>query len=114
MIFDANDRLKQDWVSAYDLCRDLARDCAEQHIWEPASRFALAGALSAHRNLALDKQDDWLNLALAYLRTCALAKADSDHEEVGLALVDLRESPTVHSSELSFFFATHLMISGKA
>ncbi|OCF36173.1 hypothetical protein I316_02045 [Kwoniella heveanensis BCC8398] len=62
----------KDWASAYDLSRSLARDCAELLTWEPVSKFALEGALRAHRELHKEKDEDWDNLALAYLRVCAV------------------------------------------
>lgn len=92
-------RLKEDWISAYDLCRDLARDCAEQHIWEPASRFALAGAIRAHQHLALDKHEDWTNLALAYLRTCAIVADQPSSIEVERVLEGFREQEIEYTGE---------------
>ena len=80
-------------MKAYDLCRELAKDCAELLIWEPSAKFALSGALKAHRHLALGKQEDWANLALAYLRASSLAAvegdADIEIEEVLKALGDM-------------------------
>ncbi|KAK1926038.1 trafficking protein particle complex subunit 10 [Papiliotrema laurentii] len=91
--------LKEDWISAYDLCRDLARDCAEQHIWEPASRFALAGAIRAHQHLTLDKHEDWTNLALAYLRTCAIVADQPSSIEVERVLEGFREQEIEYTAE---------------
>ena len=83
--------LKEDWVAAYDLCRDLAKDCAELLIWEPASKFALEGALRSHAQLALNKQEDWTNLALAYLRVCAILP--DEHAELMGVLAGLEGVP---------------------
>lgn len=96
-------RLKEDWAGAYESCRSLAKDCAEQHVWEPAAKFALAGALKAHRHLQMDKQEDWINLALAYLRVCALA---SDREgqdvELGSVIDGLRASGDPYMGEWTY------------
>lgn len=35
------------------------------------AKFALEGALRSHRELGLAQEDEWLFLALAYLRICA-------------------------------------------
>ena len=91
-----NDRLKKDWKAAYEICRDLARDCAELHIWEPASRFALAGALKSHERLHLEKSEDWTNIALAYLRICAILRDDDDNEEMESVVKGLREGSRRH------------------
>nr|XP_019014675.1 uncharacterized protein I206_00759 [Kwoniella pini CBS 10737]OCF53456.1 hypothetical protein I206_00759 [Kwoniella pini CBS 10737] len=74
----------ENWVEAYDLSRALARDCAELLTWDPISKFALEGALQAHRELDKEKDEDWENLALAYLRVCALVideKATDQQDE---------------------------------
>ncbi|WVR03511.1 hypothetical protein IAU60_000502 [Kwoniella sp. DSM 27419] len=62
----------KDWSAAYDLSRALARDCAELLTWDPISKFALEGALQAHRHLDRERDEDWQNVALAYMRVCAV------------------------------------------
>lgn len=37
-------------------------------IWAPIAKFALEGAIHAHRELGLEKDGEWANLATAYLR----------------------------------------------
>lgn len=85
-------------MAAYDLCRSLAKDCAEPLIWEPASKFALEGALRAHTHLALDKQEDWTNLALAYLRICAILP--DEHAELSDVLEGLESVPEGYTGAL--------------
>lgn len=72
--FDRNltHRHSEEWGAAYDLSRNLAKDCAELLIWEPIAKFALEGALHAHRELSLKVDEEWTNLALAYLRVAAV------------------------------------------
>ncbi|WWD09044.1 hypothetical protein V865_007164 [Kwoniella europaea PYCC6329] len=91
----------EQWVEAYDLSRELAKDCAEILTWDPISKFALEGALKAHRELGREKDEDWENLALAYLRVCALVDTASlreegeengDYAELGDAVIGLKES----------------------
>ena len=65
-------RHNEDWQTAYEQCRGLAKYCVEILIWDPIAEYALSGALSAHSHLALTKDEDWTNLALAYLRVTAL------------------------------------------
>lgn len=72
---------KSDWNSAYDLCRNLARDCAEMFIWDPVAEFALSGALKAHNQLAAEQGEEYLNLALAYLRVQALHSGSEGKED---------------------------------
>nr|XP_018266801.1 uncharacterized protein I303_00779 [Kwoniella dejecticola CBS 10117]OBR88959.1 hypothetical protein I303_00779 [Kwoniella dejecticola CBS 10117] len=66
----------EDWVQAYDRSRELAKDCAELLTWDPVSKFALEAALQAHRELDREKDEDWENLALAYLRVSAIVHDD--------------------------------------
>lgn len=51
-------------------------------MWEPASRFALGGALKSHDRLKLDKEGDWTNFALAYLRICSMLQDDEANVEL--------------------------------
>jgi hypothetical protein len=64
-------RHTSDWAAAYDLCKTLAQGCADKHIWGPVARFALEGALRAHRELGKEKDGEWADIALAYLSSCA-------------------------------------------
>lgn len=89
----------EDWTTAYDLCRKLARDCAELLTWEPVAKFALEGALRAHRELQGEKDEEWSNLALAYLRVCALIEDDMVVEELDIVLSALGKSETAHTGE---------------
>lgn len=91
--------MKQDWKASYDLCRDLAKDCAELHIWEPASRFALAGAIKSHERLQLDKEEDWTNLALAYLRICAILTDDEGNDELQKVVTGLQDVDEGHAGQ---------------
>ncbi|WVQ93773.1 hypothetical protein IAU59_000851 [Kwoniella sp. CBS 9459] len=101
----------KDWASAYDLSRLLARDCAELLTWDPISKFALEGALQAHRELNKEKDEDWDHLALAYLRVCAVTTSsrhvvvDEDEdgqrsrEELENVIKGLRNSETEQDVE---------------
>ncbi|ORY22633.1 hypothetical protein BCR39DRAFT_551248 [Naematelia encephala] len=71
----------EDWPMAYDLSRALAKDCAELRIWEPVASFALFAALRSHGELQLSKDDEWVNLALAYLRAQAVVPDQPEGEE---------------------------------
>ncbi|WVF66156.1 hypothetical protein IAT40_000896 [Kwoniella sp. CBS 6097] len=94
----------KDWNSAYDLSRSLAKDCAELLTWDPVSKFALEGALRSHRELNKEKDEDWDNLALAYLRVCAVTSSSRhttvddeedgqrDHDELERIIEGLRDS----------------------
>nr|GFD51784.1 hypothetical protein [Tanacetum cinerariifolium] len=62
--------------------RDLARECAEQPVWEPVARFALSGALKSHEHLKSAKSEDWTNLALAYLRISSLLPQSHGGEQI--------------------------------
>ncbi|WWC85913.1 uncharacterized protein L201_000783 [Kwoniella dendrophila CBS 6074] len=73
----------QNWIEAYDLSRILAKDCAELLTWDPISKFALEGALQAHRELGKEKDEDWENLALAYLRLSAILNEGSEKDTTG-------------------------------
>lgn len=64
-------RHTSDWAAAYDLCKTLAQECADKHIWGPVAKFALEGALRAHRELGKEKDGEWAEVALAYLSSCA-------------------------------------------
>nr|XP_019048846.1 hypothetical protein I302_02625 [Kwoniella bestiolae CBS 10118]OCF27776.1 hypothetical protein I302_02625 [Kwoniella bestiolae CBS 10118] len=78
----------EQWVEAYDLSRELAKDCAEILTWDPISKFALEGALQAYRELGREKDEDWENLALAYMRVCALVDTptmENGQDETSLA-----------------------------
>ncbi|ORX34725.1 trafficking protein particle complex subunit 10 [Kockovaella imperatae] len=88
--------LDENWKLAYDLCRHLAKDCADLEVWDKVAGRALAGALRAHRHLGLAFDEDWVNLALAYLRVCALSNGEGEletvREEVQEVLADLAQS----------------------
>ncbi|WRT63733.1 uncharacterized protein IL334_000656 [Kwoniella shivajii] len=112
----------QSWSEAYDLSRRLAKDCAEFLTWDPISKFALEGALQAHRELNMGKDEDWENLGLAYLRACALVDKDKeqglegvqiDFEELKRTVEGLRESDTEQDVEEHKAFAIRIM-SGQA
>lgn len=49
-------------------------------IWDPVAEFALSGALKAHNHLAAEQGEDYLNLALAYLRVQALHSGSKGEE----------------------------------
>lgn len=108
-------RHTEEWRTAYDLSRALARDCADLLIWEPIAKFALEGALQAHRNLKLAKDEEWANIATAYLRVRASSKegvsaldgpagqeADMG-SEIQLILGGLKEIEVEHTGELAQF-----------
>lgn len=65
-------RHNSDWQAAFSLCCVTAKECAQQSVWSPIAKFALEGALRSHRELGLQKSEDWTFLALAYLRVSAL------------------------------------------
>lgn len=69
-----------DWTAAWGLCRGLARDCAEMGVWEPVARFALEGAIRAHRELGLSRDEEWGNVGLAYLRVCAISEVGEEEQ----------------------------------
>lgn len=97
-------RHSQEWQAAYDLSRNLAKECAELLVWEPVARFALESAIRSHRELRLAIDEEWLNLALAYLRVCAM-RVDSEDEdeaagELSEVLGHLRDSQMVFEGEL--------------
>lgn len=77
----ANARYTEEWNTAYQLCRDLAKLCAEQRLWDPVSRFALEGALLSHRQLNNEKNEEWAYLGLSYLRVCAAKEEKADEAE---------------------------------
>ena len=103
-------RLREDWQLTYELCRGLAKDCAELEIWTPIARFALEGALKAQDKLSLPKDEDWANLSLAYLRICCLSESDNGEKDQGSPLAlepsqileDLRQSGMDLTSRLAF------------
>jgi hypothetical protein len=77
------DRHVQDWQHAYDLCCASAKDCAEHLVWTPVAKFALEGAVRSHRALGLDKtREEWVMLASAYMRICALSPKDQEMPEL--------------------------------
>ena len=53
------------------------------------AKYALEGALKAHHELREEMNDDWANLALAYIRTCAVYKGDSVTEDLRRVLEGL-------------------------
>ena len=83
---------------AYELCRRLGRDCADLEVWEPVAEYALSGALRSHRHLGMERGEDWINLALAFLRVCALVEAEQEvakrQEELQLVLEEMLISQT--------------------
>ena len=77
-----------DWETAYTLSCGLAKDCADLLSWELVAKFAIEGALRAHRQMQKKCDEGWLNLAVAYLRVCAIVRNDNaeDLSEVIKAL----------------------------
>ena len=67
-------RHTQEWTTAYELCRDVVYDCAQLLTWEPVTSYALEGALRAHGQLQKEKGEEWMDLALAYMRVCTMDK----------------------------------------
>ncbi|RXK36754.1 hypothetical protein M231_05989 [Tremella mesenterica] len=98
-----------EWTAAYDLCRDLAMNCAELLIWEKVARYSLDGALRAHRELKRDKDEEWVNLALAYLRVCAGANLTDDVSELGEVLQGLTEVSDERDIPTQKIFSVHLL-----
>nr|XP_031863557.1 uncharacterized protein CI109_000809 [Kwoniella shandongensis]KAA5530629.1 hypothetical protein CI109_000809 [Kwoniella shandongensis] len=91
----------QDFASAYDLCRHLAKDCAELLTWDPVSKFALEGALRSHKELKKEREEDWENLALAYLRVCALVNEGGEElQDVldGLKIIETEQEVEGHKA----------------
>ncbi|KAK8845493.1 hypothetical protein IAR55_006206 [Kwoniella newhampshirensis] len=91
----------EDFQVAYDLCRALAKDCAELLTWDPVSKFALEGALRSHRELKKEKEEDWENLALAYLRVCALVYESGNELQAvvdGLKEIDTEQEVEGHKA----------------
>ena len=60
-------------------------------MWEPVAVYALEGALRAHGKLDLDRREDWTNLALAYLRVCAVLGGDAKSDDLMGILQGVRE-----------------------
>lgn len=90
----------EDWTTAYDLFRSLSRDCAELRVWDRVAKYALEGALFAHTELQKPRDDDWANLALAYLRVCSVAGlTDNERAELQTALAGLRKLPQPRQGE---------------
>jgi hypothetical protein len=46
------------------------------------------------------KDEDWANLALAYLRVCAMSAANEDEDMLKRTWQDLRELPSGQEGEL--------------
>lgn len=67
--------------------------------WEPVAKYALTGALRAHRELALERDADWVNLALAYLRVRVIidSEVEADTDDLkgvidGLAICEVAQT----------------------
>jgi hypothetical protein len=70
------------WREAYKLCCATAKECAQQSVWSPIAKFALEGAIRSHRELGLERAEEWTFIALAYLRVCALLPEGQDPVEL--------------------------------
>lgn len=82
----------QDYDSAYILSRNLAHDCAELHVWDPVTKFALVGALKAHAEMQRPQDDEWAEMAVAYLDVCSGSlSAGTDTEQLEAVIGSLRE-----------------------
>jgi len=92
----------KEWITAYDLCRDLAKECAALLTWDPIAKYALEGALRAHTELRKERSEDWMNLAVAYMRVCAVVEDEADHGELHLVLTGLSDVGSAQSSESPF------------
>jgi hypothetical protein len=93
----------EDWSAGWDLCRGLARDCAELGVWEPVAKFSLDGALMAHERLGVERDEEWLHIALAYLRVRAVMRQDDDEEDgdrLDLAVEGIRHAKIDQSGTL--------------
>ncbi|KAK4686207.1 trafficking protein particle complex subunit 10, partial [Tremellales sp. Uapishka_1] len=78
----------QDFATAYELSRDLAKACAELRVWEPVSKYALKNCLISHQRLSKSQDEDWANLALAFMRLCAITPSDTDDGGVLQAVLE--------------------------
>ena len=72
------------------------------------ARYALEGCLRAHRELELEKDTDWLNLALAYLRTLFTTEGDTPYLEMKPVLAGLASSSTSLSGMSAWFLGYSL------
>lgn len=82
----------EDYDSAYILCRNLAHDCADLRVWDPVSKFALVGALKAHAEMQRPQDDEWAQMAVAYLDVCSGSlSAGTDIGQLEAVLNSLRD-----------------------
>jgi hypothetical protein len=92
----------EDWQGAFNHCKGLARDCAEMGVWEPVAKFALEGALRSHKELRLHKDEEWVNIALAYVRVCIISGTSGDApEQLSDTIEGLRGSDLHRTGEYS-------------
>ncbi|CAD6587142.1 MAG: hypothetical protein TREMPRED_004669, partial [Tremellales sp. Tagirdzhanova-0007] len=81
----------KDWSAADELCRNLVKDCTGLLTWEPVTKYALEGALRAHRELHKSTDDIWIDLALTYMRVCVVHAGAGEAEELGRVLAGFRD-----------------------
>ncbi|KAL7418808.1 hypothetical protein Q5752_006492 [Cryptotrichosporon argae] len=99
----------EEWQAAFDLSCALAKSCAELLIWDPVAKFALAGALTAHTELQLERDEQWANLALAYVRACALTNKADETALLPEVLAALRGLEAAHDVDAKPVFAVRLL-----
>ena len=89
----------KDWSAADELCRNLVKDCTGLLTWEPVTKYALEGALRAHRELHKSTDDIWIDLALTYMRVCVVHAGAGEAEELGRVLAGFRDVKSTTSGE---------------
>lgn len=100
----------EDYDSAYILCRNLAHDCAGLHVWDPVSKFALVGALKAHAEMQRPQDDEWAQMAVAYLDVCSGSlSAGTDIGQLEAVINGLRDATEARQVKDTIVFKLRLL-----
>lgn len=100
----------EDYDSAYILCRNLAHDCMDLHVWDPVSKFALVGALKAHTEMQRPQDDEWAQMAVAYLDVCSGSlSAGTDIGQLEAVINSLRDLTEARQVKDTIVFKLRLL-----